>query len=81
MSSPVTTSLPDLPGEVVPFSKIGLPEVGTESRAHYGEKVHGVVYKGMVVPAIVYAGLSFIMRRRFKVHEEEAAHSRHEDQL
>ncbi|MDP9191496.1 MAG: hydrogenase 2 operon protein HybA [Acidobacteriota bacterium] len=56
----------------VPFAKLGLPEVGTESRAHYGEKVHGVVYKGMIVPTIVYAGLAFIMRRRFNTHEEHA---------
>jgi Fe-S-cluster-containing dehydrogenase component len=65
----------------VPFANLGLPEVGTESRAHYGEKVHGVVYKGMVVPAVVYAGLTFLMRRRFKVHEDEAAHHNREDQL
>jgi Fe-S-cluster-containing dehydrogenase component len=65
----------------VPFAKLGLPEVGNESRAHYGEKVHGVLYKGMVVPAVVYAGLAFLMRRRFKVHEDEAAHHNREDQL
>ena len=65
----------------VPFAKLGLPEVGNESRARYGEKVHGVLYKGMAVPAIVYAGLAFLMRRRFKVHEEEAAHRGQEDQL
>jgi hypothetical protein len=65
----------------VPFAELGLPEVGNESRAHYGEKVHGVVYKGMVVPTIVYAGLAFLMRRRFKVHEDEAAHHNREDQL
>lgn len=58
----------------VPFASIGLPEVGTESRAHQGEKVHGVLYKGMVIPAIVYAGLAFLMRRRFSVHEEHARH-------
>lgn len=63
----------------VPFAKLGLPEVGTESRAHYGEKVHSAVYKGMAVPAIVYAGLAFIMRRRFNVHEEEARHAAHHD--
>jgi len=65
----------------VPFARLGLPEVGNESRAHYGEKVHGVLYKGMVVPTVVYAGLAFLMRRRFKVHEEEAQNSGHEDQL
>ena len=69
----------------VPFARLGLPEAGNESRARYGEKVHGVLYKGMAVPAVVYAGLAFLMRRRFKVHEEEAAHHAanggHEDQL
>ncbi|HEX6098714.1 MAG TPA: hydrogenase 2 operon protein HybA [Thermoanaerobaculia bacterium] len=65
----------------VPFAKLGLPEVGNESRAHYGEKVHGVLYKGMVVPTVVYAGLAFLMRRRFKVHEDEAAHHNREEQL
>ncbi|HEX7831387.1 MAG TPA: hydrogenase 2 operon protein HybA [Thermoanaerobaculia bacterium] len=65
----------------VPFAKLGLPEVGNESRAHYGEKVHGVLYQGMVVPTVVYAGLAFLMRRRFKVHEDEAAHHDREDQL
>lgn len=56
----------------VPFKDIGLPEVGDESRAQYGEKVHGVLYKGMAVPAIVYAGLAVLMRRRFRVHQDEA---------
>lgn len=65
----------------VPFAKLGLPEVGTESRAHYGEKVHGVIYKGMVIPAVVYAGLAFIMRRRFKVHDEHVRETGHEEQL
>jgi Fe-S-cluster-containing dehydrogenase component len=56
----------------VPFSKLGLPETGTESPAHYGSKVHSILYKGMVVPAMVYAGLAALMRRRFRIHEEEA---------
>jgi Fe-S-cluster-containing dehydrogenase component len=65
----------------VPFAKIGLPEVGSESRAHQGEKVHGVIYKGMVIPAVVYGALAMVMRRRFKVHEEEVAHGGREEQL
>ena len=36
---------------------LGLPDVGTESRAHYGSKVHNVVYKGMAIPIAVYAVL------------------------
>ena len=58
----------------VPFEKLGLPEAGNESRAHAGSKVHEVVYKGMAIPAIVYAGIVAILRSRWKEHEEEAAH-------
>lgn len=60
----------------VPFEKLGLPEVGTESRAHYGSKVHSIVYKGMAIPLAVYATLAFVIKRRWKEHEEEA--HRHE---
>lgn len=56
----------------LPFDKLGLPDVGTESRAHYGSKVHGVIYKGMVIPIAVYAVLVAAIRRRWKVMEEEA---------
>lgn len=56
----------------VPFEKIGLPEDGGESRARYGSKVHEVVYKGMAIPAAVYAVLVFAIKRRWKVMEEEA---------
>jgi hypothetical protein len=56
----------------VPFEKLGLPEVGTESRAYYGSKVHNVVYKGMAIPIAVYAILAAAIRRRWKVMEEEA---------
>lgn len=55
----------------VPFEKLGLPEVGNESRAHYGSKVHEVVYKGMAIPVAVYAILVATIKRRFKVMEEE----------
>lgn len=55
----------------VPFEKIGLPEVGNESRAHYGTKVHNIVYKGMAIPVAVYAVLVATIKRRYKVMEEE----------
>ena len=57
----------------LPFEKLGLPEVGTESRAHYGSKVHSVIYKGMAIPIVVYAVLVAAIKRRYKVMEEEAA--------
>jgi formate dehydrogenase beta subunit len=56
----------------LPFAKLGLPDVGTESRAHYGSKVHDVVYKGMAIPIAVYAVLVAAVKRRWKVMEEEA---------
>lgn len=58
----------------LPFEKLGLPEVGTESRAHYGSKVHSVVYKGMAIPIALYAVLVAAIKRRYKVMEEEARH-------
>lgn len=56
----------------LPFDRLGLPDVGTESRAHYGSKVHNVVYKGMAIPIAVYAVLVAAVKRRWKVMEEEA---------
>lgn len=56
----------------LPFEKLGLPEVGNESRAYYGSKVHSVLYKGMIIPAAVYAVLVASIKRRYKVIEEEA---------
>lgn len=56
----------------LPFEKLGLPDVGTESRAHYGSKVHGVIYKGMAIPIAVYAVLVAAIKRRYRVMEEEA---------
>lgn len=56
----------------MPFDRLGLPDVGTESRAHYGSKVHGVIYKGMAIPIAVYAVLVAAIKRRYKVMEEEA---------
>ena len=56
----------------VPFEKLGLPETGNESAAHYGSKVHNVVYKGMAIPIALYAILAATIRRRFNVMQEEA---------
>lgn len=56
----------------LPFSKLGLPDVGKTSRAYEGSKVHNFLYKGMVIPTAVYAVLVAAIRRRFKVIEEEA---------
>ena len=56
----------------LPFAKLGLPEVGDESRAHYGSKVHNIVYKGMAIPIGVYAVLVAAIKRRQKVMEDES---------
>jgi formate dehydrogenase beta subunit len=55
----------------LPFEKLGLP-AGKESRAYEGSKVHNVLYKGMVIPAAVYAVLLAAIRRNFKgTHEDQ----------
>jgi len=58
----------------VPFTKLGLPELPSESLAEYATSVHRKLYKWMAVPAGLYALLLGVMRRRWKVHEMEAAH-------
>lgn len=53
----------------IPFEELGLPKLGQESVAHYGSKVHSVLYKWLALPAIAYAFLAALIRRRWKEHE------------
>lgn len=56
----------------VPFQALGLPKLGKESVAHYGTKVHGVLYKWLALPMALYVFLAAVISRRWKHHEEEA---------
>lgn len=56
----------------VPFTAIGLPELPQSSIAYYGTWVHGIIYKWLLLPLLVYALFVGIMRKRWHEHEEEA---------
>ncbi|NJK89803.1 MAG: hydrogenase 2 operon protein HybA [Myxococcales bacterium] len=58
----------------VPFTKIGLPDLGKVSLAWYGTWVHSIIYKWLLIPAALYACMVFIIRKRWHHHEEEARH-------
>ena len=60
----------------LPFSQLGLPTLGEESVAHYGSKVHHVLYKWLALPALLYAFLAAVIRKRWvqhDAHEKEQA--------
>jgi formate dehydrogenase beta subunit len=56
----------------VPFSAIGLPDLPDESIAWYGTWVHGILYKWLLIPLIVYGLMAAVIRKRWHEHEEEA---------
>jgi len=56
----------------VPFSAIGLPTLPQKSIAYYGTWVHGIIYKWLLLPLIVYAIIAGVVRKRWLEHEEEA---------
>ena len=45
----------------VPFSKLGLPELGNESSASHAETLYHTIYKGMIVPYVILGGLFFLI--------------------
>jgi formate dehydrogenase beta subunit len=57
----------------VPFAFLGLPEVRRSSLPEYASRIHRRIYKWMLGPVAMYALLVGVMRRRWKVHEEETA--------
>lgn len=59
----------------VPFEKIGLPKLSTTPLGWYGSWVHGIIYNWLMLPAVIYALVSWIMFKRWKEHEEEAHES------
>ncbi len=59
----------------LPFSFLGLPELGEESVAHYGSKVHSILYKWLALPFALYVLLAALIKWRWDKHEE---HTREE---
>ena len=54
----------------VPFEKLGLPELGTESVPAAALKWQKRIYQYMILPGVLYLGLVQVIRGRFGKHEE-----------
>jgi len=56
----------------VPFTKLGLPELGAESVPSTSLRWQKRVYSYFALPAMLYAGLVAVIRKNLSSHEEEA---------
>ena len=54
----------------IPCSEFGLPALSAESTGMRTEKVQGTLYKGMMLPAAALAGITWLVHRNGKQHEE-----------
>jgi Fe-S-cluster-containing dehydrogenase component len=45
----------------VPFTKLGLPELGDTSTASQSEGLYHTLYKGMIIPYVILGGLFFLI--------------------
>jgi Fe-S-cluster-containing dehydrogenase component len=65
----------------VPFTDLGLPELGPTSMAEWATRMHAILYKWMLLPIVVYAVLAAIIRKRWQDHQVEAEKIREETGL
>ena len=56
----------------VPFDDLGLPELGEESVPAKTLRWQRRFYQYFALPAVLYAGLVYVIRKNLKGHEEEA---------
>jgi Fe-S-cluster-containing dehydrogenase component len=56
----------------VPFAKLGLPEIGPESVPAKTLRWQRRFYQYFALPALLYAGLVQVIRKRLRGHEHEA---------
>ncbi len=56
----------------VPFEDLGLPAVGDRPLPDYTEQVHGLIWKGAVIPSALYAILGLAVFRNNRAHKEDA---------
>lgn len=54
----------------VPFDKLGYPELPEQSSAGKSEGLQHTLYKGMIAPAVLFAGLLFAAKRNAHVDDE-----------
>lgn len=55
----------------VPFEKLGLPALGSESRARLSETIQHSLYQGMMMPTLMLGGLVYTVYRNTKEEREE----------
>ena len=55
----------------VPFERLGLPKLRDESIPREGSFVKRSLTQWGIFPVLAYAGLTFVVRRRWKEHDEE----------
>ncbi len=55
----------------VPFEKLGLPELGDRSAAARTRTVQHIIHQDLIMPALAYAALGFVLYRRRKAEEAE----------
>jgi formate dehydrogenase beta subunit len=57
----------------VPFTALGLPDLGEVSVPHLPETVQHFIYKGFVAPVALYAALATVMWRNRRVDDQQKA--------
>ncbi|NNK32646.1 MAG: hydrogenase 2 protein HybA, partial [Xanthomonadales bacterium] len=55
----------------VPFSKLDLPDMPEQSYAGLSETIQHTVYKGMIAPLALLAGLMFVSKRNIEKKEKQ----------
>lgn len=50
----------------VSFNKLGLPELPDESYTGVAETIQHTLYKGLVLPAVAFAGLAYVIKKNTK---------------
>lgn len=54
----------------VPFDKLGMPDLRDRSFASQSEGIQHTLYKGMIAPAVVFAGLVWAAKRASHIEDE-----------
>ncbi len=54
----------------IPFQNLGLPDLPDHSDASISESIQHTIYKGMILPLVLLAGLSFLSYRSTKKEEK-----------
>ncbi len=62
----------------VPFDKLGLPQLPERSAASISETIQHTVYKGMIGPGLLLAGLLYVAHRNAKHEDDEDKGGGHE---